>query len=317
MGTRVRVAFLYPGQGAQRPGMLHDLPRHPAVAGTLAEAERVLPGSSRRDGAEELASTVGAQVALCVAGVAATRALAAEGATPDVVAGHSAGGFPAAVAAGVLTFPEALRAVHHRATLMRDAHPTGYGMTAVLGPTVPQVRRLIAAVSTAADPLYLAVVDSGHQTVVTGTLGALARLTRAAPGYGAHRVQRLPIPVPSHCPLLTPVATAMATHLASVPHRPLTTPFIANSTARVLTTPGAVLHDLAWGVATTLRWHDATALLGELGITLFLQSPPGHVLTHLLPSSRTVALADTPLRDAALAVRRARDANPWHGRGHP
>ncbi|WP_225958881.1 ACP S-malonyltransferase [Nonomuraea africana] len=134
----MRVAFLYPGQGTQRAGMLHDLPDHPAVAATLAEAERILPGSSRQDGAQALTSTVTTQVALCIAGVAATRALADEGAAPDAVAGHSTGVFAAAVAAGALTFAEALVAVRHRGELMRDAYPSGYGMAAVLGLGVPR-----------------------------------------------------------------------------------------------------------------------------------------------------------------------------------
>ncbi|MFF3442739.1 acyltransferase domain-containing protein [Streptosporangium sp. NPDC002721] len=304
------VAFLYPGQGTQRPGMLHDLPGHPAVAATRAEAERILPGSSLRDTAEALESTVTAQVALCVAGVAATRALAGEGAVPDAVAGHSAGAFPAAVAAGVLTFAEALTAVRRRGELMRDAYPRGYGMAVVLGLSVPQARRVIESITTDDDPAYLAVVDTDRQLVVAGGDRALERLDAAAARAGARRVRRLDIAVPSHCPLLGRVADAMADHLAAIPRRPLGVPYLGDSTGRLLRDSGAVLDDLARGVATTVRWRDVVALLGELGTTLFVQTPPGHVLADMAraahPRTRVVALADTDLADAALLTRRDR-----------
>ncbi|MFC6083080.1 acyltransferase domain-containing protein [Sphaerisporangium aureirubrum] len=306
----MRVAFLYPGQGTQRPGMLHDLPGHRAVAATLAEAERVLPGSSRRDGARELRSTVTAQVALCVAGVAATSALTAVGATPDAVAGHSAGAFPAAVAAGALTFAEALTAVRRRAELMRDAYPSGYGMAAVLGLGVAQARRVVESITTAGDPAYLAVVDTGRQVVVAGGARALDRLTAAAAEAGARCVRRLDIGVPSHCPLLDGVAGAMTDHLAVIPRRDITVPYLAGSAARLLHDADAVLDDLARGVATTVRWRDATALLAELGTTLFVQTPPGRVLARMAreahPHARAVALADTGLTDTAVFIRRAR-----------
>ncbi|GLW11302.1 malonyl CoA-acyl carrier protein transacylase [Microtetraspora sp. NBRC 13810] len=307
----MRVAFLYPGQGTQRPGMLHDLPDQPAVAATLAEAERILPGSSGNDTAQALRSTVTAQVALCVAGVAATRALAGAGVTPDAVAGHSVGAFPAAVAAGALTFAEALTTVRRRGELMRDAYPRGYGMAAVLGLTVSRVRRMVESIGTDDDPAYVAVVDTDQQIVVAGSTRALERLAVTAARDGARRVQRLDIGVPSHCPLLGGVADALADLLGTVPRRRLTVPYVGDSTGRLLRDTGAVLDDLARGVATTVRWRDATALLGELGTTLFIQAPPGHVLARMAgaahPHARVLALAETGVADAAVRARRARE----------
>jgi malonate decarboxylase epsilon subunit len=316
----MRVAFLYPGQGAQRPRMLRDLPDHPAVTATLTEAERILPGSSRQDGAEELESTVTVQVALCIAGVAATRALADEGAHPDAVAGHSAGAFPAAVTAGALTFAEALVAVHHRGELMRAAYPSGYGMAAVLGLSVPQVRRAIESIATGDDPAYVAVIDTDQQIVVTGSVRALDRLTTAAAQAGARRVQRLDVAVPSHCPLLGRVAGAMTDHLAAIPRRRLTVPYVGG-TGRLLQHADAVLDDLAQSIATTMRWRDADALLAELGTALFVQTPPGHVLTRIAqaahPDARVITLADTAITDAAFRVRRARPREGDEVRRHP
>ncbi|TQL90804.1 malonate decarboxylase epsilon subunit [Actinoallomurus bryophytorum] len=316
----MRVAFLYPGQGTQRPRMLRDLPGHPAVNATLAEAERILPGSSRQDGAEELESTVTVQVALCIAGVAATRALADEGATPDAVAGHSAGAFPAAVAAGALTFAEALVAVHHRCELMRDAYPSGYGMAAVLGLSVPQVRRAVESIATDDDPAYVAVIDTDQQIVVAGSIRALERLTTAAAQAGARRVRPLDVTVPSHCPLLGRVADAMADHLATIPRRRLTVPYVGG-TGRLLHHADGVLDDLAQSVATTMRWRDALAVLAELGTALFVQTPPGHVLARLVqaahPDTHAITLADTGITGAAFHVRRARTCEGDEALRHP
>ncbi|MFG2076202.1 ACP S-malonyltransferase [Nonomuraea maritima] len=312
MGTDLSVAFLYPGQGTQRPGMLHDLPRHPAVAATLAEAEQLLPGSSRDD-AQALESTVTTQVALCVAGVAATRALACAGVAPDVVAGHSTGTFPAAVAAGVLTFGEALDAVRLRGELMRRAYPSGYGMTAVLGLGPAAVRRVVEAAGTDDDPAYVAVVDTDQQVVVSGSLRALERVAAAAATAGARRVVRLDIAVPSHCPLLAGVADAMAGHLRNVPRRRLSVPYLSDSTGRLLHDAGTVLDDLARGVATTVRWWDVTGLLGELGAALFVQAPPGQVLARMAraayPRARVLALDDTDVADVAAYARRTRSSH--------
>jgi malonate decarboxylase epsilon subunit len=147
-------------------------------------------------------------------------------------------------------------------------------MAAVLGLTVPQVRRVVASITTDDDPAYVAVIDTDQQVVIAGSTRALERLTATASRAGARRVQRLDISVPSHCPLLDRVADAMADHLAKIPQRPLTVPYVGDATGRLLHDAGAVLDDLARGIATTVRWRDATALLGELGTTVFIQTPP-------------------------------------------
>ncbi|MDB6127564.1 MAG: mdcH, partial [Verrucomicrobia bacterium] len=128
------VAFLFPGQGAQESGMLRSLPRHPAIAATLAEANRELEcATDDLDSADALRTTEGVQVALFIAGVAGARALAAESIRPDFVAGMSVGAFAAAVVAGALDFLPALRLVRSRGRLMQAAYPSGYGMAAIVG----------------------------------------------------------------------------------------------------------------------------------------------------------------------------------------
>src|ERR1700754_1039536 len=122
------VAFLFPGQGAQTCGFLHALPDHPSIRETLSEAGQLLQRDVLLlDTEAELGTNSSLQLATFIAGVATTRALRAEGVTPDFVAGLSVGTFAAAVASGALRFAEALSLVSFRARLMAEAYPQGYG----------------------------------------------------------------------------------------------------------------------------------------------------------------------------------------------
>ena len=151
------VLFTFPGQGAQKPGMLHALPAHAVVDGALTEASTVLGRDVLLlDTAAALRSTVAVQLCLLVAGVAAARYLAVLGAQPAMVAGLSIGAYPAAVTAGVLDFADAVRLVRQRAQSMERAYPSGYGMTAVTGLLEAQLAPLVAHVHSAALPVYIA-----------------------------------------------------------------------------------------------------------------------------------------------------------------
>src|ERR1700761_3071743 len=133
------TAFLFPGQGAQVPGMLHTLPEHSAIERTLTEASDHLHRDVRElDSEQALQSSVPVQLALLTAGVAVARALAEEGVAPEAVAGLSVGAFAAAVHCGALGFPDALRLVEQRAEMMVTLYPTGYGLAAIVGLTEAQ-----------------------------------------------------------------------------------------------------------------------------------------------------------------------------------
>ena len=135
------ILFMFPGQGSQNAGMLHALPQDPAVARTMEEAGDALNVDPLGlDTEQALGSTVATQLCLAIAGVAAARALIRQDAAPDMVAGLSIGAWPAAVAAGVMDFGDALRLVRLRGQLMEDAYPSGYGMAAIVGLDEPQVR---------------------------------------------------------------------------------------------------------------------------------------------------------------------------------
>ena len=309
------VAFVYPGQGAQRPGMLSDLPCVPEVDQTLAEAGRLIPGGiGTLDSPASLTQTVPAQLALLVCGVAATRALAARGADPDIVAGHSVGAFAAAVAAGALQFSEAITAVTHRARRMAELFPHGYGMLAVSGLREEEVRKIAEQVTAEGHPAWLANVNSIDQMVLTGTNAALDRGRELARARGARRVGRLEVAVPSHAQILEPVSAELRSLLCGRAARPLTARYVTISTARPATTSADVLDDLTVSVSRTLRWRDAFGVITELGTRFVLQLPPGRVLVDLAQSDLEStgatrvdvrAMSDDRLEDSVYRIRRA------------
>jgi len=276
------VLFTFPGQGAQKPGMLHTLPVHAETDRTLAEATAALGRDVLAlDTADALRSTVSVQLALLVAGVATARVLAAHGAAPRMVAGLSIGAWPAAVVAGVLGFVDAVRLVELRARLMEDAYPSGYGMTAIGGLTRQQLEPLLARVHGPDTPVYLANLNAPRQLVIAGCAPALDAVAALALAHGAHRAERLAVPVPSHCPLLDEQARTLACACAQVARaRPRIT-YISSSAARALFDGDRVMADLAANMAHPVLWADTLRHAWERGARAALEMPSGSVLTRL------------------------------------
>jgi malonate decarboxylase epsilon subunit len=304
------VAFLFPGQGSQVPGMLHSLPDHPAITRTLDEASATLGRDVRDlDSPEALKSTISVQLALVTASVAVARALAAEGVEPEAVAGLSVGAFAAAVHSGVVSFPQAIELVRQRAELMMSLYPTGYGLAAIVGLSEAQVATLVETVHTAQTPVYIGNINAPRQIVIAGSDEGMTRVLEAATKSGARKAERLDVSVPSHCPLLEPVAAALRVTLAGMKLEQPKKIYVGNVKARPLRTAQAVAEDLAANIAHGVRWHDATTVLKELGSGLFLEMPPGHVLSDLARESfleevKTLAMSQSTLKSAVhLAAR--------------
>ncbi len=299
------VAFLFPGQGAQDEGLLGRLPPHPEVTRTLEEAAGV-PGMDVAvlDTAGAMRSTAAVQPALLIAGVAAARALMAEGVRPAAVAGMSIGAFGAAVACGTLSFADALAVVRLRGEWMQTAFPEGYGLAAIEGLDEDHVERLAEEIRTTGLPVYVSNVNAPRQVVVAGSDAALAAATAEGRRRGARRAERLAVRVPSHCPLLQAVAERLERAMAGLSLRPPSVPYVSNRGGRALYDAEAIREDLATGIAYPVRWHDALEVLRELGTNLFLEMPPGHVSTRLVeelfPDVRAVSIADQGLRPAVV-----------------
>src|ERR1700689_2148000 len=150
------VAFIFPGQGSQSPGMLHQLLDHPAAVRTLDEISEVLHSDVRNlDSEQALKSDVSVQLALLAAGVATARALMDQHLNPAAVSGLSVGGFAAAVTAGVLSLRDAVELVRLRAEQMMKLYPSGYGLSAIVGLNESQVTKIVQAVTTVEDSVFV------------------------------------------------------------------------------------------------------------------------------------------------------------------
>ena len=307
------LALVFPGQGAQRPGMLHTLPDGGAVAATLAESRSIcadLGLPSDLDSAEQLRDTVVAQISLVIAGVACARGLVVDNdLTPQFVAGHSVGAFAAAVIAEVLTLREALTAAKLRGESMKAACAEGgWGMAAVTGLPTRAAQQLAMRLATPADPLWLANINSATQTVLGGTSTALDAARKRAGDAGAIAFERLDIAVASHGPIQNDTARKLGTYLSTLPRRTPTARYVTNIAARSARTAEAVIDDLTNSVAHPVQWYDGVRLMTELGVTCAIETPPGHALTALIsaiaPGVTALAVSQDGMSAAAARARR-------------
>jgi malonate decarboxylase epsilon subunit len=303
------IAFLFPGQGAQTEGMLQHLPRHPEVTRTIEEASRALDlDIGALDNADALRSTTAVQLALLIAGVATARAMISEDVRPVAVAGMSIGAFGAAVACGTLSFTDALGLVHLRGTLMQTAFPRGYGLAAIVGLDEVHVEDIVVRIRTAESPVYISNINAPRQLVVAGRNAALDAVVVQARQQGARRAERLAVGVPSHCPLLQPIADRLEQEMAVRTLHPPSMPYVSNRGGRALYDAEDIRRDLATGIAHPVRWYDSLEVLRELGAKVFVEMVPGHVSTQLVaelfPGVKAVSIADKGLRHATVVATR-------------
>ena len=266
--------LVFPGQGAQQPGMLQRLPRE-----TLIEASDVLGEDVLRlDSAEALQSTRAVQLCLLIAGVAASRQLSV---AADYVAGLSIGAYPAAVVAGALSFSDALHLVSLRGELMQQAYPQGYGMTAIIGLQLSTVETLLAQVHSEDSPVYLANINADTQVVIAGSDQAMQAVAELARSRGAGLAKRLAVSVPSHCPLLEAPANSLAAAFTKVELKTPNIAYLSGSRARPLLKPDALRDDLAFNMCRVVDWRGTVQSAYERGVRLQIELPPGAVLTGL------------------------------------
>lgn len=303
------VAFVFPGQGPQSEGFLHRLPQHPEVTSTLEEASLVLGSNvGDLDSSRALQSNAVVQQALVIAGVATARALMTEHVAPTAVAGMSIGAFGAAVACGSLSFADALQLARLRGELMEAAFPDGYGLAAIEGLDEAHVEQILRRLRTAELPAYVSNVNAPRQIVIAGSNAALDAAMARTREQGAARVERLAVSVPSHSPLMQPVAERMKQAMASIRLKPPSIPYLGNRGGRALRDAEAIGEDLATSVAHPVRWYDALQVMIELGADLFLEMPPGHVSSHLIARSfsdvKAVSIGEQGLRYAVVLSER-------------
>ncbi len=281
------TAFLFPGQGSQAVGMARSLVEGFAPARELfAEADDALgfPLSALiLDGPlETLTLTEHTQPAILTASLAAYRFLEAEGIAPDFVAGHSLGEYSAVVAAGGLSFADAVRAVRSRGRYMQDAVPAGKGaMAAILKLPIDQIES-ICEEAAQGEVVSVANENSPDQTVIAGEKSAVERAAELARKAGAKRVVMLPVSAPFHCALMSPAQIRLRADLEALDFADLRVPLVNNVEATVVRDGASVRNGLVEQVPNRVRWVESMFRLVDEGVEQFIEVGPGAVLSGLL-----------------------------------
>lgn len=281
-----KIAFVFPGQGSQAIGMLNGFGDNPIVRQTIAEASELLRfdlGKLIADGPkEELDLTTNTQPVMLTAAVAMYRAwIAAGGAQPALVAGHSLGEYSALVASGVISFADAVPLVRFRATAMQDAVPVGQGgMAAILGLSDADVRTVCA--EAAQGEIVEAVnFNAPNQVVIAGHKAAVERACEAAKAKGAKRALLLQVSAPFHSSLLKPASERLKAYMADLIFAKPGISLINNVDVAIVTDGDAIKDALVRQAASPVRWVETIQKMASDGITHVVECGPGKVLAGL------------------------------------
>lgn len=307
-----RLAFVFPGQGSQKIGMLSDLAHsYPQLLETFAEASRQLGydlwALCQQGSAEDIAQTERTQPLLLTASVALWR-LWQElgGARPALLAGHSLGEWSALVCAGVVEFADAVELVRKRGAYMQDAVPAGVGaMAAVMGLDDAEIERCCAGAAQG-EVVQAVNYNAPGQVVIAGHAAAVQRAIEACKGAGAKRALPLPVSAPFHTPLMRPAAERLAADIAATGFAAPAIPIIHNVHAGVESDPQAIRQLMVEQIHSPVRWVDCVAALGEAGTGIAVECGAGRVLCGLnkriAPEMAAHATEDKASLDAALAA---------------
>jgi [acyl-carrier-protein] S-malonyltransferase len=282
-----KIAFVFPGQASQYPGMGKELAeKYPSARAVFDEADKALGFSISRmcfEGSdEELKLTANTQPAILTCSVAAYRVVAEKGLTPDFVAGHSLGEYSALVAAGSLKFSDAVQIVRKRGMYMQEAVPAGEGaMAAVMGlsPAVVMDACKRAAEGKVCSPANL---NSPEQTVISGNADAVKRAVEIASQLGAKRAVILPVSAPFHCALMMPAQEKLEKVLRATQFSTLRVPLVTNVDADTETSGDEARDALIRQVTMPVRWEESVRELVDEGVNTFVEVGPGRVLSGLL-----------------------------------
>lgn len=285
--TKTHLAFVFPGQGSQKIGMLSELAaEYPSVQQTFAEASSVLGYDLwelvQRGSQDDINLTERTQPLLLTASVAIFRVWKEkEGAMPAFMAGHSLGEWSALVCAEVIAFKDAVRLVQQRGKFMQEAVPAGVGaMAAIIG---LDDALIVEACKKAAQEEIVAAVNfnSPGQVVIAGAAAAVERAIALCKEAGAKRALPLPVSAPFHTELMRPAAERLAEQITATQFSIPLVPVIHNVTAESETNPEKIKALMIEQIYSPVRWVDCVNSLSAKGVSITLECGPGKVLSGL------------------------------------
>jgi len=310
------IAFVFPGQGAQKVGMGKALAdAFPLCRAAFDEADAALGESLSGlcfNGPEErLRQTENTQPAILATSVAVYRVIESHGVRPSFAAGHSLGEYSAHVAAGTISFADALRTVRRRGRYMQEAVPEGQGaMAAILGLDAEGVARACRETTVELGRVVTpANLNAPGQVVIAGHADAVAHAGERCRTLGAKRAIALAVSAPFHCPLMKPAEERLAPELRSLTVADPRIPVVANVDAEPKRDAAAAVDALIRQVSSPVRWEDVVRRLIRDGARTFVEIGPGTVLAGLIKKiDRTVevmSIEDEKSLHAALSRLRA------------
>lgn len=306
-----RFAFVFPGQGSQSRGMMSGYTDFPVVRDTFVEASEVLRQDLWQlvvEGSDaDLNATVNTQPIMLTAGVAVYRAWQSQnGATPTIMAGHSLGEYTALVAAGALSFSDALPLVRYRAQCMQTAVPEGVGGIAAILGLEDDVVRAVCVEGAQGEVLEAVNFNSPGQVVIAGNRSAVERGMELAKAKGAKRAIMLPMSVPSHCSLLQGAAEQLRVYLNNVAVQAPVIPVLHNADVVAYNDAAKIKDALVRQLFSPVRWVETVQAFGKQGITHNLECAPGKVLAGLNKridtNQQALAINDGEALKSALAA---------------